>query len=111
MSHFISLRDAVEMNSRFRTNKEMILAVAYRNQNILSICESFDRTEFDEVLSQGDCKKLRVYFGMDANYKVRVVIVGVNSNDEDILTSGDEKIIEEGIPCPPSCPPPSPINS
>ena len=111
MSHLINLQTAITMTSTFRTNKETILATAYRNQNILTICETFTRDAFDTLLGQDDCQGIRIYFGMDSNYKVNAVIVGIDSNGNDILKTGAEKIAEMGQRCPPYCPSASPLNS
>jgi len=48
---------------------------------------------------------------MDSNYKVKVVIVGADSNSDDILTKNAEVIGEEAQRCPPICPSSSPLNS
>lgn len=119
-SHFIALPRAIEMTSLYRSQKENILALAFKNQNILPVCETFNRTDLDTVLSHNGCVGLRVYFGMDELLKVRVIMVGVNENNEDMLPvtsaletdsdTGDD-ILEEGHRCPPACPPPSPLNT
>src|SRR2546423_13093659 len=111
MSQFISLQDAVDLTSQYRSYKETILATAYRNQNVLPVCETFDRDTLDRLLAQTDCQKIRIYLSMDTNYKVKIVVVGVDSNDEDILTKNSEVIGEDGYRCPTQCPPPSPLNS
>ena len=111
MSQFISLQNAVDITSRFRSNKENILDNAYKNQGFLPICESFDREQIDDLLSQNDCTGIRIYFSMDGNYKVKVAIVAYDSNNEDILVKDEEKIAEDGTRCPTNCPPSSPLNS
>lgn len=113
VSHFITLPDAKAMTALYRAEKENILAPAYQGQNILSICETFNRAEFDYVLSQSGCVGLRIYFGMTEELKVKVIVVGVNADDQDILpssqaapTGGDPAtgIVEYGRPCPEHCP-------
>ncbi|MGN6298288.1 MAG: hypothetical protein ACTHM7_15970 [Ginsengibacter sp.] len=55
---------------------------------------------------------------MSDDLKVHAVIVGVNSNNEDILPSSvsmltredDPVILEEATRCPDDCPPSSPLN-
>ena len=111
MSHFIDLQKAIEMTRRFRENKENVLAEAYRNRNVLLTCETFTRDAFDDLLKQNDCKKIRVYFGMEANNQVKVIVVGVNSADEDILPEKGALLTEQGLPCPPYCSASSPLNS
>jgi hypothetical protein len=110
MSNLISLATAIQMTSLYRANKETILNVTYRNTNTLLICETFDRDGFDQLLAQTDCKKIRIYYSMKTNYQVRAVVVGVDSNDADILTRGTEKILDDSAVCPPICPSPSALN-
>lgn len=120
-SHFISLTRAIEMTSLFRTEKENILATVWQNKDILPICETFNRFDIDTLLAKQNCQALRVYMGMDEQLKLRVLMVAVNENAEDLLPASssiasgtltdDDDIIEEGHRYPPSCPPPSPLNS
>jgi hypothetical protein len=107
----ISLQDAIDLTTQFRTYKETILATAYRNMGTLPICETLARADIDCLLAQTECTKLRIYLGMDSNYKVRIVICGVDSNDGDILTRDAELIAEDGQRCPTNCPPASDLNS
>lgn len=115
VNHFIPLNEAKAMTALYRAEKENILAPAYQGQNILSICETFNRAEFDYVLAQTGCVGLRVYFGMTEQLKVKVIVVGVDADNKDILPSsqaaldGDDDpsgIIEYGRPCPEHCPDP-----
>lgn len=119
-SHFIPLNRAIEMTSLYRSQNENILATSFQNQNILPICETFNRADIDTLLAKQNCEAIRVYFGMDESLKVRVIIVPVNEDNEDILPvtgsletdfeTGDD-IVEEGHRCPPACPPSSPLNT
>ncbi len=113
MSQFISLSTAVDMTTLYRQDRETILSLAYKNQNILAKCETFDRDVFDSVLSQSGCTGIRVYYGMDPNNKVHAVIVGVNSSNEDIIfpNTDNSLIIENAQRCPENCPPSSVLNS
>ena len=115
VNHFISLDQARTMTARFRAQKENILDPAYRDQDILSICETFNRDIFDAILAENGCVAMRVYFGMDPDLKVKVILVGVNDKNEDILPSQDNgaaddddpaNIGQEGAPCPDFCPVP-----
>ncbi len=116
-SHFISLQQAIEMTTRYRSQRENVLAPA--NKGILLTCETFNRTPFDALLANPDCVGVRIYFGMDKDLTIKLVIVGVNEKEEDILpseananmtTSNDKPVTENGLPCPPFCPPTSPLN-
>jgi hypothetical protein len=122
MSQFIPLQQAIDMTTLYRIEKENILALPFKNQNILCKSETFARDVFDIVLAQPGCTGLRIYYGMDGALKVHAIVVGINSSDEDILfpaageskmrslDNGDEGIIETGNRCPDDCPPPSPLN-
>lgn len=122
-SHFIPLSRAIEMTSLYRSEREGILATPFQNRNILPICETFNRYDIDVLLAKQGCEAFRVYLGMDETLKVRVLLVAVNGNAEDILsipsskgpaisgTDGDDDVAEEGNRCPPACPPESPLNS
>lgn len=113
MSQFISLEKAAAMTADYRQNRENILGASYKNQNILCICETFDRGVFDDVLGQPDCVGLRIYYGMSSDMQVHAIIVGVNSFNEDMITTSRDVnlIIEEGRRCPFDCPPASDLNS
>ena len=114
IDHFITLDEAKIMTARYRAEKENILAPEYKGQNILSICETFNRGEFDFVLAQQGCVGLRVYFGMTPELKVKVIVVGVDADNKDILPSssvaltdgGGKGVVEYGRPCPDHCPDP-----
>lgn len=111
MASFISLSDAITITTQFRSQKENVLISALRNQGILPICETFDVSSINDLISQDDCTDLRVYLAMDDNYKVKLVIVGVDSRGDDILPKDNEKILQDALRCPTSCPPSSPLNS
>jgi hypothetical protein len=115
-AHFISLTEAVDMTTLYRSDKETILATAYQNQDILPLSETFNRDAFDTLLAKEGCEGLRIYYGMDENLNVHAIIVAVNEENEDILpdstqnTITENDIVEEGQRCPDLCPPPSALN-
>ena len=122
MARFITLDRARQLTGKYRRERARILPER------LPICETFDAGPFLTVLNKPGCVGLRIYFGMDDTYNVRAVIVGVNANDKDMITipppitslaapvegtiyddDGSHDIIEEGLTCPPVCPPDSPL--
>ncbi|MDB5196348.1 MAG: hypothetical protein JWP88_719 [Flaviaesturariibacter sp.] len=109
MAHEISLDEAIKMTTLYRENKKAI-----DPQSLLALSETFDRSALDRILAQGDCKKLRIYYGMDEKKGVHAILVGVNEKDEDILPKegmeGDGELAEDGRRCPNECPPESPLN-
>ena len=117
-THYISVAIAATMTSRCRAQKENILDSANRNTGMIPICETFERSALDAILSDSNCAKVRIYTAMDANLKLRFVIAGVNSSNEDIFLSdtsqsevGVPSVIEAGVRCPTDCPPDSSLNS
>jgi hypothetical protein len=56
-----------------------------------------------QILEQKDCIGVRIYNGYnDSEQKISLVLVGVNSSEEDILENGI--IYDEMAICPPLCP-------
>lgn len=117
-SGFISLAKAKEMTARYRQNRNSVISPSYSGQDIIAICDKFDRDVFDKLLSKPDCTAIRLYYGMDESLKIHPIVVAVNEKDEDILPDdsnleaddiGDD-IGDDTLRCPPYCPPPSPLN-
>ncbi len=75
------------MIAKYNLERNSILEPLYRGQDVLAICETFDRADIDAVLAQRDCVAIRIYYGMDTSNKVHAIIVGVNSNNQDIVPS------------------------
>jgi hypothetical protein len=117
-NHLISLDAAVKMTALYRREMNTILAEQFRDQGILAVSETFDRAAFDTLLSEAGCAAVRIYYGMSADLKVHAVVVGVNSNNEDILPSSANAltdddgpvILEESQRDPMFDTPPSPLN-
>ena len=124
MSHFIRLEQAIAMTKTFRENRGKGVVPQANGLNALPLSQTFDRAAIDTLLSQPGCEKIRIYFGMDKGLKVHAIIVGVNEKDEDMLPNisteisvtetndddGGSVVVDEGVTCPPFCPPPSHLN-
>jgi hypothetical protein len=116
--HCISLDEAKKMTKKFRADKDKIVKDEYKGKHLLPACESFDRAVFDKLLQREDCKGLRIYYGMkQEDHRVHAIIVGFDAEGKDILPitgvamdATDPIIVENGSPCPDSCPPSSPLN-
>ena len=130
-TNLISLEEAARLTGNFRKQKESLIAREFGGKNVLPICETFPRDAFDKLLSQQGCVGVRVYFGMDEENQVRLVVVGVDKEGRDMLASSspvsnnklriastesggyegdDNVIIENGARCPEICPPGSELN-
>jgi hypothetical protein len=115
-NHNISLPEAIDMTTRYRKDKDLILKQEYAGKDRLALCETFDRAAFDELLQEPSCVSVRAYFAMDNEKNVKLIFVGVNAKNEDILPSGQvtaaggPSILEFGQRCPPICPASGPLN-
>ena len=91
-SYDISLEDARILTSRYREFHSGNYRAAF-----------FPKEEIMELLEQGGCNGLRIYFGVDDENKMRVVLVGTEPSDvgEDCGDDMLEKIKDNGLPCPP----------
>jgi hypothetical protein len=106
INHEISLQEAIAMTSRFRTNMESMLKPEFSGIGILPLCETFEKSIFEDLALQSGCVAIRSYLGMDANNLVKLLFVGVDDNNNDILVSGNVEtgyIFEYGQRCPPIC--------
>lgn len=114
--NLMPLEDAAVLTNVFRQESNNVLDPKYQEKGIFATCETFNRELFDTLLSYPDCTGIRVYSGMDPNKLQRFIVVGVNSNDEDIYITQEESpgelfVIENGYRCPNYCPPDSELNS
>jgi hypothetical protein len=125
--HLISLEQAQKMTATYRKNKKELIGDAYRSKDPLPICETFERSAFDQILAQPGCTGVRAYYAMDDNGSVHLIFVGVNEKNEDMIeapqqttttmrttaastTSGGGVLVENGSKCPTDCPPSSTLN-
>jgi len=129
LKHSISLDKVKQLTSRYEKNKKTILKNEFQNGATLPTCETFERAAFDQLLGQDGCVGIRIYYGMDEESNVKLVAVGVDENDQDILKANsnitkitnsnitkiksaetEEPVfaLSDGLRCPPYCTPPPP---
>lgn len=71
-------------------------------------CDQIKRL-LNEKNGDGDCKGIRIYFGLDEDGKKRLILVGATENQKNILPkdggkgTDDNIILDDGTYCPPSC--------
>ncbi|HEX6332845.1 MAG TPA: hypothetical protein VFZ78_01385 [Flavisolibacter sp.] len=115
MSHYITLREAATMTTNYLEKREAILDDQYQGRDILAKHETFDATTVRTILDQDGCAGFRVYFGMDTDSKVHVILVGVNEANEDMLPADmdapNTQIAEKAMRCPVICAPASALNT
>jgi hypothetical protein len=109
-NHSITLQEAIDMTKRYRENMNNIVKSEYTN--LLPLSETFDKAAFEQLTQETGCVSIRCYLGMDKDLIVRMIFVGVDDKNQDILppTAGSA-IMEFGDHCPPVCPGGSPLNS
>lgn len=93
----ISLESASEMTERYResTPKNDIKA------------HFIGKKALRELLRQRGCVGIRIYYGLDADNEQQLVLVGTNSQGDDML----RLIYDKCAPCPDQCSNPNPLNS
>ena len=89
-NHEISLDEAALLTERYREQMEQSQIKG----------GFFGRDAISAILNQDNCIGIRYYYGLDSNNKQVLVLVGVNSDENDI-TAGE--LAEISIPCPPYC--------
>jgi hypothetical protein len=110
INHFIDLKIAIEMTSRYRQHMNTILRPDYQGRDILPIAEAFNKKALQDLLNQADCIGLRFYYGMSADYQLHLIICGVDGKEEDI-TDASALIADDSKRCPPRCSLYSPLNT
>lgn len=105
----VNLTTGKELLDRYKETRPTLLQTGL-SIDILTLSETFSKGDLDEIFKQNGCEKFRVYFGMNTDDTIGLVITGVDSTGRDILPPGSEIIAISDSKCPPDCPLPSPIN-
>lgn len=95
--HTITLADASNLTKTHRDNNPLEVKGFY-----------YSKSAIEEILNQPECVGIRIYFGEEASGDKKLVIVGVEANEDDIETG---HIAEYGLPCPSNCGSNNPLNS
>lgn len=90
INHAITVDQARTMTQTFATQRENMLAPEFRGRNILPLHETFNLKAIDTLLCQQKAVGFRIYMAMDAQQKVRFVLVGVDGDGKDIM----QRVIE-----------------
>jgi hypothetical protein len=90
-NHDISLDDASELTKNYRD---------FQTSTNYVKGEFFGKTALLALLNQEGSVGARIYYGLGADGVPRLVIVGVNSDGDDMV---DGNIMEHGTICPPIC--------
>ncbi len=86
--HTIPIKDAAEMNKRFRD------AYPEQPKGIY-----FSQSTLNEILGQTGCVGIRFFFALTEEEEMRLTFVGVDEDENDIL----DMVGDGGLLCPPHC--------
>ena len=64
------------------------------------ISHYFGKNVLEQILNQNGCVGIRMYHGLDENGIKNLVLVGVESNQEDLING---IIADKSVVCPPFC--------
>jgi hypothetical protein len=94
--------------ARITLSEGAALTAEYRRQNNGAVKAHFiGKDLINDILAQSDCMGLRIYYGLDSNGDKQLVIVGADSNEDDIL----DIIVDHCEPCPTNCSNSNALNS
>ena len=62
---------------------------------------AFKRAALERLLNQPGCVGMRIYYGIHADGRPALVLVGVDEHGEELIRGA---LLEDHYPCPPFCP-------
>jgi hypothetical protein len=72
----------------------------------------FGKSNINSLLNQTGAKGLRIYYGIDGTTgKQELIVVAVDSSENDILSSAGPLVLDRSIACPPNCGTSNSLNS
>lgn len=75
----------------------------YRHANPGEILSGFvGLNKLNQIINQSGCKGIRIYYALNKSGDKQFVITAADDNEDDILTSGAELILDGVVPGPPS---------
>lgn len=80
----------------------------YRQRNPGAVKGHFFGKEIlNQILDQEGCMGIRMYYGLDEDGNKQLVIVGADSDENDML----DLVADFSVPCPSACSTPNALNS
>jgi hypothetical protein len=113
-SNLIPLSKAKKLKANFKLKKKDLINPKITATDVIPDSETFNRTAIDQLLALPGCVGIRIYSGLDDESKLHSILVGVNEKGEDLIIpstttslieEGDGEVVEDGLRCPPYCPP------
>jgi hypothetical protein len=96
--HTISLATASAMTKNYRDNAGSNPTLAHY----------FGKSELQDVLDQSNCVGIRIYYAINAEGQKQLVIVGVNSSENDLY---EGLLLDRSVTCPIYCSSANPLNT
>ncbi len=96
--HSITLAAASELTKNYRDAKE--------SSDIRG--GFFGKEAIQRILDQEGCVGIRIYYGQEEDGTPRLVVVGVEENEDDLV---EGELAQASIPCPPNCGSSNELNS
>lgn len=96
--HGISLTEAAQMTKNFRNTITTGQTIAH----------CFGQDAVQNIIDQTGCVGIRIYYGLDNNGAQQLILVGVDTNGNDLYNG---LLAERAIKCPQSCSSANPLNS
>lgn len=96
--HTITLAAAAAMTKNYRDNAGSNAIIAHY----------FGKSELQDLLDQSNCVGARIYYALTAEGKKQLVIVGVNSSENDLY---EGILLDRGVTCPEHCSTANPLNT
>lgn len=97
-NHGITLTEAAEMTKNYRDTINTGDTIAH----------AFGAQAIQAILDQTGCVGIRIYYGLDENGAQQLVLVGVDSSENDLYQG---LLAERAKKCPQSCSVANPLNS
>lgn len=92
----ITLSEGADMTAKYRDNNPNELKGHFFGKDILK-----------QILNQEGCMGIRMYYGIDDDGEKALVIVGADTNEDDIT----DLVADISMPCPNRCGSSNPLNS
>jgi hypothetical protein len=83
-----------------------VLTKKYRDNNPAPAIKGgfFGRDSIEQILNQDGCVGIRYYHGLDSNNKPVIVLVGTDTDENDMVDVTSGHVCREmAIPCPTQC--------
>lgn len=96
-NHDITLSEAAAMTKKYRDANPTQIKGHY-----------FGKKAIQDILNQTESVGIRIYYGLDEDAKKQLVVVGVNSGENDLYNG---LLADRSIQCPPNCGISNPLNS